>query len=134
MLMKCSLKKPQIQLLGPGTSFPFLNSFVLPHIRVERGVGLRIHSISLMLSPPQIFIWFVINSTWPVGQFIVIQNLPHARQNKVKQIVLKEEVIVDNIITSHHLHSFLSQVMKQLWNLDGLNLPSALQINFQWFR
>ena len=72
MLMKCSLKKPQIQLLGPGTSFPFLNSFVLPHIRVERGVGLRIHSISLMLSPPQIFIWFVINrhtASWTIHSY-----------------------------------------------------------------
>lgn len=41
---------------GARDCFPFLEFFCVPHIRVQRGVGLRIHSISLYVTPPDIHI------------------------------------------------------------------------------
>lgn len=133
--MKCGLNETPNTAFGARDFFPFLEFLCVDTHKSSDGIDLRIDSNSLYITP-SLDVHIIVHKEQAQGQ---IDNSPLFRTCHMPDIVnnlkcFKEGVIVGNIITLHHLYSFLSQIMKQRWNLDEWNLPSVLRIILDWFK
>lgn len=121
---------PNADLGVRGFSVPFLNSFVLPqHKSSERVLASQHFPLCFLQGPshyyplPGCSLQLIISRQMVSQTVHCTYNFPcsrHSRQFKVDGF--KEDIVGGNIVRSHHLYFFLSQIMKQLYNLDGLTL------------